>query len=406
MTTRLTKIQLLVFALVTALAVGYGAITLLDVGKVFSPPYEVKAEFADSGGIYERADVDLLGTRVGTVRDVQPGPGTGTTVVIALDEGVQVPLDVRARIGSKSAIGEQYVELEPQRAGAPYLREGDVIPLTSTTAPVRVENLLSHLSTLAGSIDTDDLGTALDEASAALAGRGDDLGRLISASDTLTRASLDNVASLNALIERSKKVLDTQVNLAPSTSASLRSTAQVLGTFQGLDQTLARLFVDGVKAGDEATRLLGDLRPILPATLNSLVTLTDMLAARLPAFRKTLAIFPWVLEVNATSFRPCDEYDITTGKPIPSTCRYDSQGRPVYSVHLAFQLPETPGTPPYGSCTKGYEGTVKYHPDGTRVGGGAPQRPFIEPNMDARCSASPNDPNTPNVRGSQNVPTP
>ena len=65
MTSRLTKVQLLVFALVTALAVGYGAVNLLGVDKVLSPPYEVSAQFTTSGGIYERADVDLLGTRIG-----------------------------------------------------------------------------------------------------------------------------------------------------------------------------------------------------------------------------------------------------------------------------------------------------------------------------------------------------
>ncbi|MCZ4500300.1 MAG: hypothetical protein JWQ74_2855 [Marmoricola sp.] len=406
MTSRLTKIQLVVFALVTALAVGYGAVNLLDVGKVFSPPFTVTAQFTASGGIYERADVDLLGTRVGSVKDIRPGPGAGTTVVLALDEGVRIPADVRALIGSKSAIGEQYVELEPRSAGAPYLRDGSVIALGDTSTPVPVEDLLRHTEALAGSIDPDELSTALGEASTALTDRGDDLGRLIASSDTLTRASLENLDDFSSLIDSAKTALDTQVALAPSTRTALRTTGQVLRTFQGLNPTLAQIFVDGVEAGTQVTGLLTDIRPTLSPLLTSLGTLTDVLADRVPALRKTLTIFPWVLELNATSFRYCDEYDPTSGKPIASTCRYDAQGRPVYSAHLALQLPEIPGTPAYASCTKGYEGTVRHLPDGTPLGGGPKQKQFGEPNLKAGCTASPRDPGQPNVRGSQNVPDP
>lgn len=406
MISRLTRIQLVVFALVTALAVGYGAVNLLGVGRVFSPPFTVTAQFASSGGIYERADVDLLGTRVGSVRDIRPGPGSGTTVVIALDKGVRIPADVRAVIGSKSAIGEQYVELEPRSAGEPFLRAGSVIALDDTSVPVPVEDLLRHTEALAGSVDPGQLTKALGEASTALSGRGDDLGRLIGASETLTRASLDNLDDFSALIDSARTALDTQVALAPTTATALRTSAGVFETFQGLNPTLAQIFEDGVAAGTQVTGLVSDIRPTLTPLLGSLGTLTDVLADRVPALRKTLAIFPWVLELNATSFRYCDEYDAKTGKPVASTCRYDAQGRPVYSAHLAVQLPEMPGGPAYASCTKGYEGTVKHLPDGTPVGGGPKQKQNSEPNLKAACTASPQDPNQPNVRGSQNVPNP
>ncbi|MFL6154653.1 MAG: MCE family protein [Marmoricola sp.] len=406
MTSRLTKIQLVAFALVTLLAVGYGAVNLLDVGKVVSPPFTVSAQFATSGGIYARADVDLLGTRVGSVKEIRPGPGSGTTVVIALDKGVKIPQDVHALIGSKSAIGEQYVELEPRSAGAPYLAAGDVIAMSDTSTPVAVEDLLKHTEQLAGSIDPDKLRSALSEANLAFAGRGNDLGRLITASDRATRASLDSLDDLNSLIDSASTVLGTQVALGPDTATSLRTTGAVLNTVADLNPTFADLFTAGVRAGTQVSGLLTDLRPTLQPLLGNLVTLTDVLADRLPALRKTLAIFPWVLEVNATSFRYCDEIDAKTGKPVQSTCRYDAQGRPVYSAHLALQLPEPPGGPSYSSCTKGYQGTKKYLPNGTPLAGGPKQSQDSEPNPVAACTASPQDPAEPNVRGSQNVPNP
>lgn len=403
MTTLLTRIQLVAFALVTVLAVGYGSIQYFNIGQVFSPPFEVRAEFASSGGIYERADVDLLGTRVGSVREIIPGPGSGTTVVLALDNGVKIPRDVTATIGNKSAIGEQYVELAPRTAGGPVLADGDVIPRESTTSPIDVSVLLGDLNALAGSIPSEDLATAMNELSAALTGIGPSLGILIDNTDRLTRNSLENVDDLNALIDQASTVLGTQVDKGPETTTYLREVAGLTAELRTLDSSFGELFANGIAAGTEVSNLLADNQAALPILLNRLVTLTDITADRLPAVRKTLTIFPWALEVGATGVRRCGSYNTETGKPIESTCRYDAEGRPIYSAYLSFQLPQPPGAPPYYPCTQGYGGTTKYFPNGQPVKGGAKQKRDSPVNMEAGCTASPYDPNTPLVRGSQNV---
>lgn len=403
MTTLLTRIQLVVFTLVTVLAVGYGSIQYFNVGNIFSPPFEVKAEFASAGGIYERADVDLLGTRVGTVREIIPGPGAGTTVVLALDNGVKIPRDVTATIGNKSAIGEQFVELAPRTAGGPVLADGDVIRLDSTTSPIDVSVLLGDLNGLAASIPSEDLATAMKELSTALTGIGPVLGNLIDNTDRLTKTSLDNVDDLNALIDEASTVLGTQVDKGSETTTYLREVAGLTAELRRIDSSFGELFANGIRAGTEVSNLLADNQAALPILLNQLVTLTDVTADRLPSLRKTLTIFPWALEVGATGVRRCGSYNAQTGKPIESTCRYDSQGRPIYSAYLSFQLPQPPGAPPYYPCTKGYGGTTKYFPNGQPVKGGAKQKRDSPVNMDAGCTASPNDPNTPLIRGSQNV---
>lgn len=402
MTTLLTRVQLIVFTLVTVLAVGYGSIQYFDVGKIFSPPFEVRAEFASAGGIYERADVDLLGTRVGSVREIIPGPGTGTTVVMALDNGVKIPRDVTATIGSKSAIGEQYVELAPRTAGGPVLADGDVIGRDSTKAPVDVAVLLGNLNGLAASIPAEDLATAMSELSTALTGAGPMIGSLIGNTDRLTRTSLENVDTLNALIDDASAVLSTQIDKGAETTTYLRELGSVTAELRGVNGSFADLFANGIKAGVEVSNLLADNAAALPVLLNQLVTLTDIAADRLPAIRKTLVIFPYALEVGATGVRRCGSYNTTTGKPIESTCRYDDQGRPIYSAYLSFQFPQPPNAP-YFPCTKGYGGTVKYFPNGVPVKGGPRQQEDSPINPDAGCTASPNDPNTPLVRGAQNV---
>jgi phospholipid/cholesterol/gamma-HCH transport system substrate-binding protein len=197
MTTRVTRIQLIAFAIVTVLAVGYGSVQYFNVGTVVSPAFEVRAQFKTAGGIYARADVDLLGSRVGSVREIVPGPGTGTTVVLALDHGVKIPRDLTATIGNKSAIGEQYVELTPRTAGGPVLADGDLIGLDRTTSPIDVSVLLGDLNSLAASVPAGDLSTVMSELSTALDGVGPTLGHLIDNADRLTRVSLANVDDLN-----------------------------------------------------------------------------------------------------------------------------------------------------------------------------------------------------------------
>jgi len=403
MTTLLTKVQLIAFTLVTVLAVSYGAVSFFNVGSLFSPPYEVRAQFATPGGIYERADVDLLGIRVGSVREIIPGPGSATTVVLALDSDTKIPRDVKATIGNKSAIGEQFVELAPQTAGGPSLRDGDVIGLGDTKSPIDVAVLLQDLQGLAASIPTDDLSTVMTELATAFAGIGPTIGHLIDNSDRLTRVSLANVDELNALIDRASTVLGTQQDKGTETVAYLEALGDLSTELRSIDSSFVDLFENGLKAGAEVSSFLADNKQSLPVLLNRLVTLNDVAADRIPAVRKTLTVFPWILELGATGVRRCSSYDAKTGKPIEETCRYDEQGRPIYAAYLAMQLPEAPGSPPYFPCTKGYEGTVKYQPSGVPVKGGARQKVDSPPNLDAGCTASQTDPSTPNVRGAQNA---
>lgn len=403
--TRKTRIQLIVFGLVTVLATGYGAVTILNVGQLVDRPYEIVAEFDADGGIYPRADVELLGTRVGSVREVIPGPGTGTTVVMAIDADEEIAADAKARIVNKSAIGEQFVTLTPQSdAETAVLEEGAVIPASRTSTPIEVSKLLGSLDRLAGSVPTKQLSIVLDETAAAVDGLGPTLRRLISDTDAVTAKSLANVDDLRSLIGDAQTVLNTQVDLGEQTEVSLREVSSLTKRLRELNPSFDALFVNGIRTSTAASNLLSDNQALLPVLLNNLIAVNQVAADNLPELRKTLVLFPWALEISATSVRYCDEYDTETGEPIESTCHYDDQGRPIYSAHLGLQLPELPGNPQYAACTKGYEGTKRYNPDGTPVDGVGPRQRDDSPfNPDARCTAPPDDPHTPNVRGAQNV---
>lgn len=401
------KVQLLVFALVTGVAVVYAGLNLFHLGSVVRPPYLVSVQFAHAGNIYPRAEVTLLGTPIGRVTDVKAGPGTATTVVLAIDEGIEVPSDVKATMANKSAIGEPYVDLTPRSGRGPLLADGDVIALKDTVPSIEVSQVVGNLGALARSVPTKDLATTLHELSTAVNGVAPDLGRLLTNANTVARTSLDSVADLTSLIQSASVVLRTQVDVGPETETYLRHLALLTTTLREVDPQFDQMFANGVRASASVTNLLRANQAALPALLTDLLTVTDVAADRVPQLRKTLVVFPWMYEHVATALRYCDSYDSRTGEPVAGTCHYDEQGRPVWSAHLAFQLPELPGKPPYFPCSHGYEGTRKHLPDGRPLDGNGPvQGPDAEPNLDARCTSSPTDPTQPNVRGSQNVQSP
>lgn len=403
MITARARIQLLIFAAVTVMSVAYGGVRYLGLSDLTSDPYPISAQFEFAGGAYPRADVELLGTKVGRVSGLRPGRGGTTLVEMLIDEHVELPAALTVRISNKSAIGEQVVELTPQASAGPQLRPGTVIPVSQTTSPVRTEDLLGHVDDLLGSLPVDDLRTALDELSVGLAGSGPDLATFITNAEAVSSSTEEHAASLTELIRNSQTVLGTQVDIGSDTQRSLARTADLLSRLEGLNHEVGSLLDNGTDATREVSALLTDIREPLPGLLENLELLTAVLDGDMPALRKTLVLFPWAVELGALAIRYCDKYDPKTGKPIQETCHYDSMGRPDYHAYFAAQAPETPGKAPYLPCTRGYEGTRRFQPDGTAVGGGPRQSDDEPPNMNARCTSPPTDPIEPNVRGPQNV---
>ena len=68
----------------------------------------------------------------------------------------EIPAESLAVVGNRSAVGEQYVELQPQRDDGPYLHDGSVIEEEDTRIPIATNTLLTNLSETVESVDKDD----------------------------------------------------------------------------------------------------------------------------------------------------------------------------------------------------------------------------------------------------------
>ena len=405
---RRVKMQLAAFAVIALSATVLLLVRFAGFGALVNPPYLVQAHFSDAGGIFPRAEVDLLGTAVGSVGELTVDTAGDVVVTLLIDHGVLIPADVTATVTNKSALGEQYVELVPRSTGGPPLTDGSVIPLQRTRTPLPARDLLGNLNALAASIPKQALATNLLELAKAFGGTGQDLQRLLDQSNALTQTNLSNLDDQINLINTSRTVLDTQAARGAQISAFSHDLAGLTGQLRELDPTFAAAFDNGIQATEQISGLLRDNEEALPALLTNLLTVTDLAYPRQPQIRKTLVVLPWGLERAAGAVRYCDENDPNTGQPIPKTCHYDAQGRPKYSIREALQLPEKPVvSDPYNVCVRGYQGTRQFLPTGAPAnGGGGVEQPDQAANIHARCTAPPTDPDTPNVRGAQNAQRP
>jgi len=294
---RRTQVQLMVFFLVAALGLSYAGARYADLGR-FMPGYDngylVSADFSDSGGIFVGAEVTQRGVPVGEVERLTLLP-EGVRVGIRLDAGSTVPTPTKALIGNRSAIGEQYVDLQPQSQDGEPLGEGDVIPVSMTGIPIAPTQLVVNLDRLARSIDVEDVEALLDELGNALTGSGDDLQQLIDAGDQLTAAATQNLRPTLDLIRDGGTVLDTQRELSSAFRSYNADLAALTATLRSSEPDFRALFRSGTDAAQVTKDLLDANRTNLPLLIDNLVFVAQVQKVRIPALRQILVTYPNVV---------------------------------------------------------------------------------------------------------------
>jgi phospholipid/cholesterol/gamma-HCH transport system substrate-binding protein len=368
MITRRTKVQLMVFVIITLLGVSFVGMRYAQLDRyVVDRSYEVTAHFSDSGGAFAGSQVTYRGVSVGRVERLVL-TDEGVDVVLKIDnEHDAIPADTRALIGNGSAVGEQYVELQPQSDEAPYLGEGDDIAMADTQIPIATETLLANLSTTVQSVDQEALKTTVSEFAKAFGGTGEDLQRLIDSGNSFIETADANFDTTTALIRDSNTVLNGQI----ASESAIRNFATELAGFStvlaGADPDVRRLIETGSTSTIELRDLIETNRIELGSLFNNLVTTGEIFVRHLDGIKQVLVIYPYVVEGG-----------FTVVSKSPDTGLYDA--------HFGMIMSET------APCQEGYGGTDK------RLPGNGENRPM---NEDARCT----EPATQsNPRGAQHAP--
>jgi virulence factor Mce-like protein len=294
--TRTTKLQLLAFLTLAVLATSYLGYKYVGLDRlVLGSGYEVAAEFEDSGGIFVNAEVTYRGVAVGRVSDMEL-VDDGVRVVLTIDPDAEpIPADATATVANRSAVGEQYVDLEPDSADGPFLEDGSVIPRERTSIPVPVEELLLNVDRLVGSIDEENLRTVVDELGRAFAGAGDDLGRLIDNGDLLLARAEESLPQTLDLITDGRTVLDTQVASRSAIEQWAADLRLVSDTLVESDPDIRGLLVNAPDGGQALQDLVERAGPGLGSLVRNVDILNDVVIPRLDGVEQMLVTYPDVV---------------------------------------------------------------------------------------------------------------
>lgn len=289
---RLVRVQLVIFAIASVIGMVVMVVTylqaptLLGVGRI-----RVTVELPDTGGLYRFSNVTYRGVEIGKVTAVDV-THTGAKATLSLANSPKVPADLHADVRSISAVGEQYLDLQPRKDAPPYLHDGSVIAMADTTIPQEVGPLLDQTSALIASIPKDKLGQLLDESFHAFNGAGFDLGSL---ADSAAKVSADANAVADHsrdLVQDSAPLLDSQADTTDALRTWARSLAGLTGQLVTDDAQLRTLLRTGPGAAEQASRLLEQLKPTLPVLLANLSSVGQVLVTYRPDIEQVLVLFP------------------------------------------------------------------------------------------------------------------
>lgn len=165
--------------------------------------------------------------------------------MLALDSDIAVPSPVSAAVHSRSAVGEQFLELTPDSGATGTLGDGDVINVDKVRIPADIGNLLDATNKALQAIPPDNLRTVVDESAKAVGGLGPELSRIVDGSTALAIEGGKTVDPLAQLIDQSPAVLNSQVQTADSIETWAQRMASITGQLKNRDTQFADLLTSG-----------------------------------------------------------------------------------------------------------------------------------------------------------------
>jgi phospholipid/cholesterol/gamma-HCH transport system substrate-binding protein len=276
--------------------------------------------------------VSYRGVQVGQVGALQlTDSGVDVLMDISNDFG-KIPADTRAVVANRSAVGEQYVDLQPQTDDGPYLDDGSQIAQKDTATPIPTQKLLADISSTTESVDKRALATTVHELGQAFGGTGKDLQRIIDTGNSFLDEADRNFGVTTALIRDGNTVLEGQVASESAIRTFARDLRLFSGTLAGSDADLRTVIDSGSATATQLRTFLEDNQVDLGELIGNAVTTGDVVVKHLPGIAQILVVYPYVVEGG-----------FTVVSKSPDTGLYDAHFGLVLTNHTI--------------CHHGYEGT-------------------------------------------------
>ena len=114
----------------------------------FSSPYELKAVVRNAANIQPRSPVRIAGVNVGEVKEVKrQGDTTTSEITMSIeDKGLPIYKDAEIKVRPRIFLeGNFFMDVQPGTPGAAKVPDRGTIPITQTSGPVQLDQVLTTL---------------------------------------------------------------------------------------------------------------------------------------------------------------------------------------------------------------------------------------------------------------------
>ena len=294
------KTRLIAFLVLSAVGVVYVAGSYLGfVDRILGRGYTIHATLPGSGGLFEGSEVTYRGFKIGKVDSVSVD-GRGIKLDLAINEGTKIPKDSPIYVHNLSAVGEQYLDIEPPNAQGPYLQDGDTLTGREDSLPVDEGDLLVQLDQLVRSVDKKRLSTVIHELGLMFNDTGRPLQTMLdSGSKLIDEASLHQPQTV-ALLQNSLTVLRTQRDQGDNIHVLAHNLNLITRSLKSSDSDLRGVIQGTPGTARQLNALLTDLEPTLPVLLGNAVSVNQVVVSHLAGLEQVLVTFPRIVSSGFT----------------------------------------------------------------------------------------------------------
>ena len=317
-----------IFAVVTLVATGMLASTILNRGDGAEATYHVK--FTDVTSLNPGDDVRMAGVRIGQVTGVHIADARWAEVEFSVDSKRRLSTAVTATVKFRNLIGQRYISLD-QGVGndTGTLAAGATIPLERTHPALDLTAVFNGFKPLFQALSPQDVNKLSFEIVQVLQGDGGTVASLVQHTGSLTKALADKDQVIGQVVSNLNAVLD-EVNAHGDKLSTLISTTQQLVSGLAKDAAPIGNAVDGLGALTEATAgLLAQGREPFKNSVDALGKLSQNLVVGTPEFEKFIRNLPLKYEA------------------IGRTVSYGSWFN-FFLCSATANIPPAPGGPPVG----------------------------------------------------------
>ncbi|MCD0451444.1 MCE family protein [Actinocorallia sp. API 0066] len=280
------------FVVVAALLTGF--IWAQIAGSGFGDRYEIKASFADVGGLVRGDLVKVAGAPVGRVKTVEVVAGRAL-VTMEVERDLRLPADSTAEVRWRNLVGQRLVYLVPGN-GDGHLKDGDT--LTATKAVVDLGEIVNSLGPLTGALDPDQLNKILQATAAMLEGNGENISLMTTGLQQVVSTLAQRKDALTSILDTYSTLTATAVRRDEQIAGLIDDLVALTEAFAGNKDVLAAAAVelaqvsavlDQVISGNqrELDRAIGNIDTVVRTAVGDIDALEQILRG-LPGALRTL----------------------------------------------------------------------------------------------------------------------